>query len=305
MTLPEFQIENQTPANASNTETSLLLLSDTQEKFPVGLTQRIEATATKPSPPPPSEITVWEGKQPFSVSLPGQCQFVSGPFGLSQTISLQNSENPNAPLEQVSVSSAGKLTFHASDPKGLFSVKQQGDQQIVTTPSGNQVIVQNGRIIEAVTGGHRTEFLTPKEAEDRQKERERVRELKMEAWLTSNANDLANMLKKGNVPVEQLQYAFATADQDYGTYGTARLLEAINRNLENSDTRLSAVDNSRARPPYYGDQYSRNIELTVTTWAPRNALPEPKREVSSTTKISVRLYGLVSYGAAFTGDTGK
>lgn len=187
----------------------------------------------------PSEVTV--SGQPESIALPGRAELNVGQDG-SQTV--VKYDKLGQAIEKVSVDANGVI--QTSDANGgKFDIQQKGDRTYVTTPSGDTIVVEGGRIVKTNTGGQSTEMLTPAEAKIR--ELKRAQEME-EAFLQKTANNIATALANGNVPVEALRSAYQDAlNGFFGKKGlerlTARLNEIANAGMKKPEHEISFAQN--------------------------------------------------------------
>jgi hypothetical protein len=180
----------------------------------------------------PSELTVGEhALQQFQ--LPGNCSIdVCQQNGMTLRVWGKKGEQ-----ESVHVGKDGAVTTRP----GVFNSVNQGDRQVITTPSGQQVVVRDGRIVEATTGGQRTEFLTPAEAKQRQAERALQEEQRLNQTVAEVTQGIADTLVQGNnIPVGNIREAFTNAAIGlYGkSFGATQLARDINQRLRDQDSRM-------------------------------------------------------------------
>lgn len=205
------------------------------------------------------EVTVY-GKPGESHALPGNSSLDIVKSGkLGETSMVLGYTDPHikmkGPHETVTVAPDGTISTN-SVLNGKFIIKKDGDRQIVHCPSGNEVVIQNGRIVEATTGGKKTEFLTPKEAAAREAERQAARERSIDEQVKKLAGKMADAIVGGNIPINELNKAFTDAQWGfYGKDGAMKLARAMNSELKSqgSDTRIAV----------YQDKDTGGIEVRV------------------------------------------
>lgn len=198
----------------------------------------LEEVALKKIQAWPSEVTV--SGQPESIALPGRAELNVGQDGRQTVVKY---DKLGQVVEKVSVDANGVISTAGAN--GKFNIQQIGDRQYVTTPSGDTIVVEGGRIVKTNTGGQSTEMLTPAEAKARELQREREME---DRFLQKTATNIANALANGNVPVEALRSAYQDAlNGFFGKKGlerlTARLNEVANAGLKKPEHEISFAHN--------------------------------------------------------------
>jgi hypothetical protein len=185
----------------------------------------------------PTEVTI--GAQDRPIQLPGLCFVQAGP---NDTMTFRQENKLGQTTALIEVDPTGVRT----EGQGRFSIRTQGDTQIITTPGGAVVHVRDGRITEATSYDHRTEFLTPQEAKERAQRQETERQLTQMRFIQATQG-VADQLATGVVPVPALRDTFTSAAfREWGKENTpVETARTINRMLrdQQSDTRVTIVQN--------------------------------------------------------------
>jgi hypothetical protein len=121
-------------------------------------------------------------------------------------------------------------------------VTHDGPRTIVKCEHG-EFIIENGRIIEATSGGQKTEFLSPEQAKQRQEERAKEAERQMQFSASEAAKPIVEALTSGQVPAELLKKAFNAAMNNSWKTGhdAEHLVKAINELLAVTQPSMSVA----------------------------------------------------------------
>ncbi len=222
------------------------------------------------------EITISDNMRVTNFRLPGNASLDLAPNKNGERQMVLGYTDPSiktfGPHDTVTVGADGSITTDSILPNRRFATRQDGDRTTITMPTGDQVVVQGGRIVEATTGGRTTEFLTPEQAENREAEREAKREAQRQAYRRETeeqaktlAGKLSDQLVNGNIPVDALRKAFTdmslvgVGSKGYhgDIDGPMLLARALNADLrsQGSDTRVIV----------YRDIESGDFEVRVRT----------------------------------------
>lgn len=171
-----------------------------------------------------SEIIV-SGK-PQENDLPGSSIFRTYGDG-SQAVANVDAKSGKV-TAKVTVAADGTITTSSANG-APFQIRQEGDRQYVTMPSGDTVVVQGNRVIKTNTGGKTTEMLTPEEGQAREQQRIEQQREQQEQKLQSVSGSIINGLERGQIPVEEIRKAYEDAREGlFGKNGIAALTKRLN-----------------------------------------------------------------------------
>jgi hypothetical protein len=176
-----------------------------------------------------------------SVRLPGHAQVDIMKDGSQRIGTTREGLKTPGPHDFVTVGADGSIRMSGLTAGSNFSVKVEGDRQIIGMPNGDKVVVQGGRIVEASTGGARTELLTPAEAKVREQNRANEAERMAQRILEKTAGSIADGLRNGNIPAGEIRNAFQNAKSP------EHLTKLINMALTNNGTEKSPYSVSAER----------------------------------------------------------